>query len=323
MLCMADFAVAIKQSRFAARATGGDELAAELAYDLTMEKFLSLPESKDAGCDTVDCVRYYRAFLLEVERRIEFRKARSVVESEQISSDCLQGFFLRTFTFACREAVRRRKGWVRRYRYRFGKADCVLWVPTEILGDRIHDYLDPLVTESQENGSELRAELQAAVDRIFRVRGKVSLSALQDLGLPSEASDSPAWRVSDLAETVASEKACNLDAQRPAIRRLGSRHLRLLITEIFQAISDGGCVAAEIAARYDLSPATYSRFAGLRWLKGNGWQVPDLWRNTIGVLCSDPRYAAAAGRFLRQDRVQQLLREDPRNIKGATDHHDL
>jgi hypothetical protein len=95
-----------------------------------------------------------------------------------------------------------------------------------------------------------------------------------------------------LAEAVADEKVKNIQKQRESIRALGKERLEQLILRIFKDLNDGQYKDKEVAEQFGLRKATFSRFAGSRWLQGNS--IPDLWRNTTEVLSTNPTFKEVA-----------------------------
>ena len=94
--------------------------------------------------------------------------------------------------------------------------------------------------------------------------------------------------VGSLADTVAQEKIENIDELRPGIKKLGKRTIERLVLQIFSRISAGEYEAVRLAEQYGISKATFSRFAGSRWVEKIGdtdvVKIPDLWRNTAKIL---------------------------------------
>jgi hypothetical protein len=102
--------------------------------------------------------------------------------------------------------------------------------------------------------------------------------------------------VNGLAAAIASEKADSIEEQRPAIQDLGKAKLKELVCCIFECLADGEYNSAEVSARYRLSKATMSRFAGTRWMGSDDGieMIPDLWRNTAHVLAYHSDFRTAA-----------------------------
>jgi hypothetical protein len=96
-----------------------------------------------------------------------------------------------------------------------------------------------------------------------------------------------------LAEAVAKEKVINIRRQRPAIRALDEKKLKQLILRIFKDLTSGKYEDRKVAGHFGLSKATFSRFAGSRWLSRE-LTIPDLWRNTAEILSTQPIFKKVA-----------------------------
>ena len=117
---------------------------------------------------------------------------------------------------------------------------------------------------------------------------------------------------SSLAQVVAEEKTAHIDEQRQAIKNLGRKMLKDLILKIFESAEDGNITDAELARKFGLSKATYSRFAGSRWHKSKESSPPDLWVNTAQVLAMDPDFketVKAAGAWQQIQSVLKTVKE--------------
>lgn len=150
-----------------------------------------------------------------------------------------------------------------------------------------------------------RDRVQAVVDRLIARRRIISLDDLgrnakriaptSDAGFPSI---EETISTEGLAETVAEEKADNIEYQRPAIQSLGQTRLRRLVCRIFDDLVSERYEAKNIATEFGLSKSTFSRFAGSRWNnspEGNALgPVPDLWRNLAHILASHSTFRKAA-----------------------------
>ena len=147
--------------------------------------------------------------------------------------------------------------------------------------------------------------MQAIVDRLLAKRTIYYLSELERVGeeLPPSPDPLPSAietqvSVEGLAETVACEKAEQIKEQRPTIRHLGEEKLKKLIRTVFAKLAYGEYVEKDIARRFGLSEATFSRFAGSRWQNSCDdtveTLVPDLWRNVAHTLAGHSDFVIAA-----------------------------
>ena len=162
-----------------------------------------------------------------------------------------------------------------------------------------------------------RERIQTIIDRLWSRRRVLSLDRLSqqeqavsaDFG-PVQSFVEEETSAQGLASFVAEEKAENITDQRPTIRALGPSRLRKLITTVFDSLAEDRYNAERIAMDYDLSKATFSRFAGSRWASDDdtsgGRDIPDLWRNTAHVLARHEDFVAVARQAGVWDRVRRV-----------------
>jgi hypothetical protein len=115
----------------------------------------------------------------------------------------------------------------------------------------------------------------------------------------------------NLADAVAQEKTENIEKLRPAIRELGQDTVKKLIMQIFSEIEQDDYELTKMAWQYGISKATLSRFAGSSWFeKMDGVQtvtVPDLWKNTAGVLAENPVFLDTVLASGFEDKLKEVL----------------
>ena len=114
-----------------------------------------------------------------------------------------------------------------------------------------------------------------------------------------------------LYEKVADEKSESIHKQRPAIRKLGSEKVRQLVLRILNEYVEQGSKDINIAKEFNLTKATFSRFAGREW-KNRGKDIPDLWRNIARIVHRDPHFYEAAIRLGIKEVVDRILEESER-----------
>jgi len=127
--------------------------------------------------------------------------------------------------------------------------------------------------------------------------------------------------VNKLANDVARRKVKNIRKLRPGIKKLGGKTIETMILRIFSDLSQGNYKAVRIAELYGISKATLSRFAGNNWFEQKkdieDLQIPDLWRNTAGILASNPEYmeivlaSGVAGQLEKVLEFIEPLKEKP------------
>ena len=319
-LTMAEFLLALRDSPLGQRLSDGCCEAAELAYDLSVDKFMVLPSSRRADAPGEPSAGgrrpgpnptlYHRAFLKEACRRLRTIPAEDGLRRESVAAHCLQGFVVRTFGLSCRDALRRIRRTVRRYVWSPNGQSLTLWVPSDVPGRRISAFLVANFPSGGLAEPDAQDQAQALVNAAFRRRSVIALDAINVGSHPEAPSDSALdglFAVDDLAATVADEKADGIQNLRPSIMHLGRRRLRKMILAIFTRLADGEYSAIAMAREYGLSKAAMSRWAGLRWsdcdkgdeLRGD---IPDLWRNVAGVLAGNVRFVRAARTLLARRR---------------------
>ena len=303
------------------------------AYDLTLCKFLGLPEvdgrtrgqgpqkprDKNASPSKgVDCRRYFAAYLKYLDRILGERGRVSPIEEERIAARVLQGFVDRQFDLSLSDALRNANPAVSRYFWRVNGSGFLLWFPRSVAGHERRQWLEANVPDPDPHRPGEQRNIQDLISSSFSVGESLCPAvSLTSIDLPDTTQDSvslAAETVTDvgLGRAVATEKALSIDSQRRSIRQLGQDRLAQLVTGIFEALADGQLVDSEIADQFGLSKATYSRFAGSCWSTGDGGgtasgSIPDLWRNTAHVLGRNPVFREAAERAGVWPRVETVL----------------
>ncbi|MCJ7802798.1 MAG: hypothetical protein MUP82_10625, partial [Candidatus Marinimicrobia bacterium] len=102
----------------------------------------------------------------------------------------------------------------------------------------------------------------------------------------------------NLYRMVAEEKAEIINEQRPAIRKLGRNKLKELVLYTLDNYLNDLKNDEDIARKFDISKATFSRFAGRDWKKSTGGSknliIPDLWKNVAAVITHNPLFLETA-----------------------------
>jgi len=321
-IVMAEFLLELKDRDVAFQWCGRDVVAVDRAYDLTLAKFLNLPaaghngshDDEDAG---PDCRYYYRAFHDHATESSQKNPVSTVIETELRAAEILQGMVTRHFYLSCLECRRRTLKLVRRYCWRVDGHSLTVWLPIEMAGGRCRTWLEANVPDVDPSRPGERERIQAVIDRLWSRRRILSLDRMSQQEQVVSADSSPGQSFVEeeisahgLAGFVAEEKAETIADQRPTIRALGPSRLRKLIMTVFDSLAEERYNAERIAMDYDLSKATFSRFAGSRWASDNnasgGRDVPDLWRNTAHVLASHEDFVAIAQQAGVWDRVRRV-----------------
>ena len=321
-LCLAEFVDKLQQGEGGWQWCGRNAETLDGAYDLTISKFSNLPLEYQAESDChvkkegPDCRYYFEAFIRHVAKKMDAETQDTEVEKEMRVAGLLQNFVIRHFRLSCLESRRTAYKLTRRYFWKVNGYTLPIWLPSNMGGNKCRAWLKANITEVDPQRPGERDRIQAVVDRFFTRRKLLSLDELDEseIVVPKQSSALPIDRemsVSGLVAVVAGEKAENIHLQRPAIRQLGKDKLRWLIHQIFDKLACGKYEAASIADSAGISRATFSRFAGSRWLtkseKRQGIPVPDLWLNTAETLAGHygfMRIARSAGVL---DKIKEIL----------------
>jgi len=321
--------------------------ALDRATDLTVDKFSALPlaDATTAGGAVaepglgsarrgIDCRRYWAPVADFARARIAERGSVSALEEESVTSRALQGQVVRQFRLSLLEGVR--GGSLSRYQWRVdGRGVIRVLLPRSLPGRARRGWLESAVPDAnpQNPGEEFR--IQQIIDHHFADAGQVPLDAVPEEAVMDDRAwfegghgdampDRPSLAVGRLAEVVADEKAATIHRQRPAIRSLGRDRLRQLVLRIFDRLADEEYVESEIAAEMGLSKPTFSRFGGHRWRSATAGRgaavIPDLWRNTAGILSGNAEFVDACVRAGVWQRVREIARASGSRMNGGQPH---
>ena len=319
---LAEYIETFMDSNTAMKWCGHDPLVLEESYNLCIDKLSNMPvqtENERLKRQGPDCRPYFLACFIFTINLFKEEPPANALEAEIIACEILLRFVKRTFRFCCWEARRRNYPFARRYRWILPEGDLYVWVPFEIPGKRCREWLEINVGEVDPRRHGEKARVQAIIDRLLAKRKIYLLSELHKLDKMLPPSPDPLVSmiqeqvsVEGLAEVVALEKSENIGQQRRKIQLLGEKKLKDLIHRIFDALARGEYVEKEIAASFDLSAATFSRFAGSHWKRNCGDinRVPDLWLNLADVLSGHSCFIMTAKKAGVLKRVRELLKDD-------------
>jgi len=207
--------------------------------------------------------------------------------------------------YYCLESRRRAQNLVRRYFWQKDGCALGLWMPSTLPGSRCRQWLERNVPDCDPKRVGERERVQSIVNmRLTRPRiiplDRVAGGA-NEVAAPEDSVSSlieAEISVQGLAWTVAEEKAENIDHQRPAIQTLGKEKLKQLVLVVFDSVVNNEACAKDLVDAFGLSGATFSRFAGSHWDRGEeGGTVrepPDLWKNTARILALHTGFVEAA-----------------------------
>ena len=322
-LSMADFISELRESKSAWRWCNGDSEILEEAYDLTVSKFSNLPalgkNGHDMKLEGPDCRYYFEAYVNYAAKRIDMESHNREAEKEIKAIELLQNLVVRHFRLSCLECCRKSRKLIRRYLWKINGYSMHILLPIDIPGNRCRKWLSDHISDVDPSRPGERNRVQAIVDNLTRKRKFISL---EDIEKYANTENLPCFKpeieqeitVKGLADTVADEKAENIEFQREVIQRLGKSKLRRLIRQIFDSLACGEYKIGKIAERFEINQSTFSRFAGSNWLtqskKNQDHSIPDLWFNTSQTLAGHPVFVRVAEDTGILDRVEKILKSN-------------
>ena len=270
---------------------------AERAYDLTLEKFINLPDQ--AVKQGSDCRHYYRAFIKAANCSLTIEQTPSKLKQEAMCGQLLKNLVTRQFHYSHQEARREIDPFWSRYNWRVYDYSLTLWMPVALTGNQRREWLKTNIPDEIFDHPQVNKEIQRLIDKNLVREHFVALEALE-FSTAAYASvesclDRRNWGLL-LAEHVAQEKAQDISNQRPAIKKLGPQKLEKLVRRIFEDLDADEYEQKKVADQFGLSTATLSRFAGSSWreMASEANFVPDLWRNTAQVISQIPVFRDVA-----------------------------
>jgi len=309
------FVAELAQSNRAFQHCGCNQAALDQAYDLTISKFLFLPEERvngtAGGRRGIDCRCYYRALLtLITQWRMNHPTAGPL--DEEIQAEYLLGRLVQhQFRQSCREVARRNDPTRSRYRWRIGDEAVCLWMPVALLSRERRAWLEQHIEKPELSRPGERQRIQARIDSCFGVARHVPLG--RDLALfkpaPTHTRLEQDIAARGLRMVIAEEKATNIHALRPRIAALGPQKLMEMILRVFGDLEAESYDQRTVAHGYHLSTATMSRFAGSHREITPKSRPADLWLNVARTVAAHPRFAEAAQEAGLWKRIEWLLHE--------------
>lgn len=295
---------------------------AEKAYDFTIDKFSNLPRKKGSSQRVksksgenmkrrgADCRLYFKAFLEHITPSFETKPPAGQIEEEARAAITMQGLVKRHFYLSILEAERRANPFWSRYYWRVRGGTICVWLPVSLEGRERPEWLEKNIDNPDPLRQGESERIQAIISQKLARERFVSFNP--DTHITKE-EYSPPWSDSgetfeiSLAQAVAEEKSRNIRRQRRSIGAIGKGKLKKLVLRIFDDISCDEYEDRKVARDFGLSKATFSRFAGSRWLP-MGSAIPDLWRNTAEVISKHTDFEEAAKRAGVWEQVETALR---------------
>jgi len=317
---LAEFVYKLRQSNPARRWCNGDSQILEQAYDLTISKFSNLPRSENypqLKPQGPDCRCYYEAFVKQAAKIKDEQLHNRDNNMERQMARLLQNLIVRHFRLSCQECIRRDRKLTTRYLWQVDGHSMEVFLPVDLHGRQRGKWLADNIPDVDPARQGERQRVQAIIDDLTRKRRILSLGDIEENTIAAVPIDFTSQieqeiTVKGLADTVAQEKADNIELQRDAIQKLGKQKLQQLIGHIFDCLAYGKYEAAKIADSFKINRATFSRFAGSNWLTQSGrsgdYPIPDLWLNTAQTLVAHSVFVKVAEDTGILGRVEEVLK---------------
>ena len=282
----AEYAITLTQQYRQQFPRQGDPLVPEQAYDKLIDRFICSP--RHAGRE-LNTTRYYQACIARIEKLLGKHWIQNPLEQESAIAKILQSFVAWQFSRCIQEMQRRSRKFHRRHQWRHNGVTHWLWRPLHIAKPDLDAWLE---REFAHTESQARDEVQFAIEQHFGHQEQFTcdlryfirrVEAETDLEIPEHLEAAFATR--GVAAVVADEKASAWRQQRPAIRKLGREGIRALVLRVLRNLpgSPDPQTEQQLALEFGLTQPTFSRFAGMQWLRSPKPQrdkrLPDLFEN--------------------------------------------
>jgi hypothetical protein len=283
-------------------------------YDRALQKFSVLKPpiitNEDEGpyCDNQYRELYKKINELKVEGEIcnEF-------DCEKEIEKILQNIVVRHLKYSWLEVCRQINHFYHRYRWELPTETMELKKPRWKKGNEFRRWLDINVRDGNNEKSLERKQVQKQIYDWFGHPSDMSIDVDNDIRNKLYVLDDPIeiMEKEDMGnrfyESIENEKANNIQHLRPSIRKLGKEKVKELVHNILHNFTNDDYTDTTVANEFGLSKATFSRFAGKDWRKGEVTETPDLWRNIAHIVNSDPKFQEATIDFGVRDVIDIVL----------------
>ena len=283
----------------------------DLVYDRTLQKFSVLkPQTETVSIDGPYCNNQYIHLHNEISTRIS-QQIQSQIDEEIEVGRLFKNLVTTNIGYSWLEACRITERTFARYPWQVQGIKAIqLKRPSWIKAGEFRKWLEQNI-----DFNHLEKELiQEQIYKRFGFGKHLDFDEIQEYNTGLAVNPDPAkaeeraYLAKHFYKRIADEKSASIQEQRPAIRKLGSEKVRQLVLRILNDYVEQGYKDINIAKEFNLTKATFSRFAGRDWKK-RGKDIPDLWRNIARIMHRDPHFSEAAIRLGIKDRVDMILEE--------------
>jgi hypothetical protein len=283
-------------------------------YDLILQKFLILKpsiitnENKGPYCDNQYKELYKKINELKIERKIH-----KASDYEEAIEKIFRNMVVRHLKYSWGEVCRQMNHFYHRYRWELPAETMELKKPRWKKGNEFRRWLEINVWDEDNEKSLERKQVQKKIYDSFGHPFDISIDVDNDLRNKLSVIDDPIemMKKEDMGnrfyESIADEKANNVQRLRPSIRNLGKEKIKELVLYILNNFNNDDYNDITVANKFGLSKATYSRFAGKDWKKGKVIESPDLIRNIAKVVNSHPIFLEVVTDLGQRDVINTIL----------------
>ena len=286
----------------------------DLTYDRTLQKFSILkPDSSVDEGEGPYCDNQYKVLYEKINELKSEGFFTNEIELELEIEKNFRNMVLRHLRYSWLEVCRKTNHSYHRYRWELPDETIELMKPRWIKGNEFRKWLEKNIENTEAQRSPERELVQKQIYEWFGYSYDTSMD--QESGLTNilDSNEDPIKSVEEeifrgkFFKEIATEKSSNSHHLRPAIRILGKEKIYQLVYRILDSFGYDENSDAKIANDFGLSKATYSRFAGRDWRKGDSFEIPDLWKNIAHVVASDPIFFEAAIDYGLKDSIEFVL----------------
>jgi len=285
----------------------------DLVYDRTLKKFSNFePDDPQKTDDGPYCNSYIKKLYDSVLKTQSKNPGLTLLQEEIEIERLFQKFVIKQINYSWKEVLRSTNTKYSRYRWHHNNEALELKRPSWIKTDKFKKWLGETFSKKQPIAN--RGFIQNIIYETYGYGENIDVeehlewdhevSIHED---PIEISHSE-YVQNSLYETVAEEKASNINDLRSAIRGLGKNKVKKLVLRILTEFVENSKKDIDIAREFKLSKATFSRFAGRDWKKNPDKTIPDLWENIAQVIIKNENFSEFAKGLGIIDIIQKITK---------------
>ena len=259
----------------------------DLTYGRTLQKF-SIPKNQSAKIEGPYCNNQYNELYKQLTIYLKTNENISQVELELRIEKLFKAMVIRHINYTWLEVCRMTNRLYQRYRWELSTGTIELKKPLGIDGREFTRWLKEHIDNPDATVKNEKNRIQKEIDDWFGHSAFIDFDSVESVKHGEYVYEDSEQYPEDLPTLVAVEKSANLNELRPSIRSLGEEKVKQFVKRILESILYDENNDISIAIEFEISKATYSRFAGRDWKNNNNGEVPDLWKNFAKIVTSNP-----------------------------------